>query len=337
MARYARWANDERVTAAFNPTEVSNPRPAEPQLAYTVGGVARQLGVAPSTLRTWHRRYGLGPAAHADGRHRRYSDTDVALLRHMQELVRRGVPSAEAAKLVAAAISAESSVESHAPAPRVPSGGRILSLPGQDALTRGLARAAMALDTPAMCHRIQETIENHGVVGGWTDVFAPVLRSLGERWSRTGECVEVEHVLSDCLAAVLRGVGSDRSVEAGARPVVLACPNGEWHCLPLYALGAALAERGIAHRMVGPSTPAEALAAAVRRTGPPAVFVWSQRPETATGAIWSQLPHTRPRPQLIAGGPGWDRAALPADVAFAASLEGAIALLAPAPLARAGR
>lgn len=37
-----------------------------------VTAAARQVGVAPGTLRFWQRRYGLGPAEHRAGTHRRY-------------------------------------------------------------------------------------------------------------------------------------------------------------------------------------------------------------------------------------------------------------------------
>ena len=37
----------------------------------TVAAVARRLGVAPATLRTWDRRYGLGPSEHSAGSQRR--------------------------------------------------------------------------------------------------------------------------------------------------------------------------------------------------------------------------------------------------------------------------
>ena len=37
----------------------------------TVAAVARRVGVAPATLRTWDRRYGLGPSSHEAGQHRR--------------------------------------------------------------------------------------------------------------------------------------------------------------------------------------------------------------------------------------------------------------------------
>src|SRR5689334_22107086 len=72
---------------------------AEPPLpTLTVAAVARRLGVAPPTLRTWDRRYGLGPSAHTAGAHRRYSPSDVARLMVMRRLTLQGVPPADAAR-----------------------------------------------------------------------------------------------------------------------------------------------------------------------------------------------------------------------------------------------
>ena len=63
----------------------------------TVAEVAHRLGVAPATLRTWDRRYGLGPSSHEAGEHRRYSDEDLARLAAMRRLVVSGVPPQQAA------------------------------------------------------------------------------------------------------------------------------------------------------------------------------------------------------------------------------------------------
>ncbi|WP_373561463.1 MerR family transcriptional regulator, partial [Streptomyces sp. rh34] len=68
----------------------------------TTGAVARLLGVAPTTLRSWDRRYGIGPAAREDGRHRRWTGADIAVLRNMCRLTSAGVPPAEAARAVLA-------------------------------------------------------------------------------------------------------------------------------------------------------------------------------------------------------------------------------------------
>ncbi|MFI7504892.1 MerR family transcriptional regulator [Streptomyces sp. NPDC049687] len=66
----------------------------------TTGEVARRLGVAPTTVRTWDRRYGLGPDAHTGGRHRRWTAEDVARLERMCALTATGIPPAEAARMV---------------------------------------------------------------------------------------------------------------------------------------------------------------------------------------------------------------------------------------------
>ena len=77
--------------------------PAAPSPMLTVAAVARRLGVAPSTLRTWDRRYDLGPSAHTAGSHRRYGPEDLARLVVMRRLTLEGVPPAEAARIALAA------------------------------------------------------------------------------------------------------------------------------------------------------------------------------------------------------------------------------------------
>ena len=66
----------------------------------SVGTVAARLGVSTATLRSWGTRYGLTPALHSPGGHRRYSTSDVARLIRMQSLVSDGVTPAAAAKMV---------------------------------------------------------------------------------------------------------------------------------------------------------------------------------------------------------------------------------------------
>src|SRR5689334_24036230 len=85
----------------------------------SVAAVARRLGVAPATLRTWDRRYGLGPSGHTIGRHRKYGPRDVARLELMQRALLRGASSAEAARF---ALDSKSSM-THGEVPVAPSGG----------------------------------------------------------------------------------------------------------------------------------------------------------------------------------------------------------------------
>lgn len=65
----------------------------------TVAAVAARLGVAPATLRTWDRRYGLGPSEHTAGAHRRYSAVDLGRLMTMRSLTLDGIPPSDAARI----------------------------------------------------------------------------------------------------------------------------------------------------------------------------------------------------------------------------------------------
>ncbi|QDW62643.1 MerR family transcriptional regulator [Oerskovia sp. KBS0722] len=79
--------------------------------ALAVAAVAKRLGVAPATLRTWDRRYGLGPSEHTAGSHRRYTADDVARLVIMRRLTLEGVAPVDAARAALDADEAELSLE----------------------------------------------------------------------------------------------------------------------------------------------------------------------------------------------------------------------------------
>lgn len=305
-----------------------------PGARLTVSTVAHRLGVAPSTLRTWDRRYGVGPSAHTAGAHRRYTPADLARLETMRRLTLEGVSPAEAARVALADPGHTTARRSFAAPPpdrigrvRGGPGGRVLALPGASDVVRGLGRAAMALDSAAMTRIVAEELASQGVVRTWEQVLAPVLVAAGARWASTGEGVEVEHLLSDCVAAALRQHARGATEPAGGRPVLLACAPDDQHSLPLHALSAGLAERGTASRVLGAAMPTEALHAAVRRTGPAVLFVWSQLRATADVAALTSLPLTRPPTALLVGGPGWDVQQLPDRVGAAAGLAHAVELV----------
>ena len=310
----------------LRPTGRSGSLPPSPR--WTVAAVARRLGIAPATLRTWARRYDLGPSEHAAGSHRRYTEADVARLDAMRRLTLDGVPPAEAAQ-VARALPPVAEQPRRAAADADSArhgGGNVLALPGADALVRGLGRAAMALDAHTVTRRLQACVEEHGVLRTWDDVLRPVLVAVGARWAATGEGVEVEHLLADCVTGVLREVSGRARETPGARPVLLAGAPDEQHALPLHALAAALAEEGVATRTLGPAMPGPALRASVQRTGPAVLFVWSQLAGTADPRVLADLPVTRPPTAVLVGGPGWDTGRLPSRAVLAVDLPDAVSL-----------
>ncbi|WP_329332115.1 cobalamin B12-binding domain-containing protein [Streptomyces sp. NBC_00663] len=307
----------------------------------TTGAVARRLGVSPTTLRSWDRRYGIGPAVRDEGRHRRWSAQDVRLLETMCRLTSSGVPPAEAAR------AARSGTGTPRPAPQAstresPRSRAAGTLPLGDVRQecRGLARAAVRLDAPAVDQLLGAAVEQYGVVAAWQEVMMPTLHAVGRKWASSGDrYVEVEHLLSWHVSTVLRRstpAAPQRAEALTAGPVVLACVPGEQHTLPLEALNAALGELGLPTRMFGAAVPGEALTAAVRRLGPTAVFLWAQARSTANLPLARHVAATRwgvkgarRQPVVMLGGPGWSGSAA-REMLRPTALKDAVELLAAA-------
>ncbi|XVS68356.1 MerR family transcriptional regulator [Actinosynnema sp. CA-299493] len=284
----------------------------------SVAAVARRLGVAPATLRTWDRRYGLGPSDHTTGRHRKYAPLDVARLELMQRALLRGASSAEAAKYALAgpvraplAAVPASLTGGELDGGSAPAGGRGLRLQAAGRRARGVGRAALAMDSAAVQALLADAIEADGVVTTWDEVVRPVMAAIATRWEHSGAGVEVSHLVEECvLAAVVRATPVV-AVPRNHRPVLLACMPDERHNLPLYPLAAVLAQRGVGVRQLGAALPADALASAVRRTAPAAVVLWAQLPRYADPGVVAALPRTRQQVRVFVGGPGWERGVVP--------------------------
>ncbi len=275
-----------------------------------MGEVAARLGVAPATVRSWGRRYGLVPATRTDGGHRRYTEAEVATLHAMQDLVGVGIAPAEAARRVMAGGVGDTSAAAgdlgrgggtagdglDAPPGRPAEGdggtrrhrrggpgGQVIAVPGGSAEARGLARAAGRLDAEATGGLLSEMLVHRGAAATWREVLSPVLVAVGHRWSRTGAGVEIEHVLSEAAIDAIRAYCAFLPAPAPRRPVLLACAPEDEHTLPLHILRAALTEQRILVRMLGSKVPLVALDAAARRTGARHVFVWRQIAQESPG------------------------------------------------------
>ena len=238
----------------------------------------------------------------------------------MRKLVIEGVPPAEAARAAHGQDLAE-----HCRA----GGGRVVAQPGAAPAERGLARAAQALDTAACATIINDSIAQHGVVWTWDRLVVPVLSAIGEQWCDTGRGIEIEHALTSGIQASLISSIAQLTTAVNTRTVLLVCAPDDEHTLPLWAVGAALAERGISSRVLGPGLPIDSLVDAVERLGPAAVFLWSQLPNSVDSAILVELPTHRPRASILIGGAGWS-GELPAGVTRVVDLSDTVAHLAHA-------
>ena len=261
----------------------------------TVAAVARRIGVAPATLRTWDRRYGLGPSSHEAGEHRRYCPSDLAKLTMMRRLITSGVAPCDAAiraKAHEGSLTFDNLDEEFVV---------------RDDVVESLHRASKSLDKNFVETVLRKDIAENGVIASWTEVIVPLLFLVGDEWAATGTGIEVEHMLSEVIKRLLREGVAEIKNPVNAQPVLLASVGEELHCLALHALAAALAEKKIETFFLGARTPLEAISGMVKRSAPPAVFLWAQLEQNSDPKYFTDLPVVRPAPRVIVGGPGWDQ------------------------------
>lgn len=271
------------------------------------------------------------------------------MVQDMCRLTASGVPPAEAARMAkerAEPAAARLSLDSAAPAVSVPVDREMLGsapsgLPAGAvrAECRGLARAALRLQSVAIEEQLNAFVREYGVVAAWEELMMPTLHAVGRKWESAGDrYVEVEHLLSWHVSTALRSaqflMDPVKTSQSGP-PVLLACVPGEQHTLPLEAVHAALLQRGHPVLMLGAALPVEALIAAVRRTGPPSVMLWAQTRSLASTPLAHHLQRltwgangARQQAALVLAGPGW-RGITVEGAVQPQGLREAVALLAP--------
>ncbi|GAC1406252.1 MAG: MerR family transcriptional regulator [Mycobacterium sp.] len=271
---------------------------------YTVRAVAERVGVPIATLRSWNQRYGIGPAEHSPGRHRLYSETDIAMVHQMHQLISGGASPGTAAR---------AALDWVVPA---------------RADTASLLTAAFDLDIAGTGWQLERHLRHYGVVDTWDELIRPVFGAIEVRQADGEGCIDVEHALSWAVSRSLQRL----PIAGERRPasLILACCEGETHSLPLEALHAGLGELGQGALMLAADVPTAALADAIARTpGAVTVVLWAQSNRTADIATAKAALAARAR--LLLGGPGWKSMRIPAEATRIDSLGAALRLLTKSP------
>lgn len=248
----------------------------------TVAVVARRLGVAPATLRTWARRYGLGPSAHVAGSHRRYSREDVERLLVMRRLTLEGVAPVDAARTALAATIPDGD-PALADWPSVwPGYGHdddsdahqvelvtLVESPDEgtdSALSNGqqsskvtpqaLALAALEANEQRCSRLLEQGIRRRGMLEAWPELIEPAADLVvgQEHLMRPG--ADPLLLLTSCMLSVVRRTAyleKRKSETEGVIPprVLLYRAGCVLRAMRVHAFGAALVEQGADARVLG--------------------------------------------------------------------------------------
>jgi MerR family transcriptional regulator, light-induced transcriptional regulator len=246
-----------------------------------MAALTRRTGVPPDTIRKWEQRYGVLKPGRTSGGQRRYSERDVARVEWLKARLADGYRIGEAAALLGdSGVVATTTAE----------------------LRDELVDAVHRSDVQAVRATVEQSLTLESPGTAFTEVLAPALVDIGERW-RTGDLtVAQEHLASAAVTGALQRLVADR--RGNVRGVaVLACAPGERHEIGLLMLAVLLHADGWQLAYLGPDTPVGEAVELAELLGASALC-FSATIEEHARALERELASTRVPCQVLVGGSG---------------------------------
>ena len=193
--------------------------------ALSVAMVAERIGVSPSTIRTWERRYGLATThSRNSGAHRRYSPSDVQLLQRMAALIKSGVRASDAAQELTRHF------QRTVPAQPTPSNS-----------VSELMQAAHMCNMEQMQTLITQSIRSHGLIPTWNQFIAPTIDAVRATQCACAPGSDSTVFLKTAAFSALRTTASENPQPRRGTCHILIVTDDE-HQLPAHICGAELAK-----------------------------------------------------------------------------------------------
>lgn len=216
---------------------------------YTIKGAAQRVGIAPSTLRAWERRYGVVAPGRTDGGYRVYSEDDVQVLAVMARLVDEGRPPSLAAQ--EALRQRGGTPPSDGSEAVIDRAGAPEHVPQPD----GLVDAAAALDERRLSVALDQMFARGSFEAVVDRSLIPALDALGEAWASGQVSVAGEHLVANAVMRRLAaGYEAASSLTEGSR-ILLGMAPGRRHELGLFAFAVAARRQGLVTDYLGADLP----------------------------------------------------------------------------------
>ena len=205
---------------------------------FTIRDIENLTGIKAHTLRIWEQRYRFLTPKRKESLHRFYDNEDLKNMLRISFLYHRGWKVSKIAALTPEEIVLK--VQETAPGP-----------PGAGHWVTQLIEAALDFNEPAFVAVLQEATAAMGFEQCILQVAYPYLHKLGLLWSTSNIIPAQEHFSSYIIQN--RIIAEMEKIDAGAAApeIILLCPQGEYHELPLLFINYLLRSHGWATLYLG--------------------------------------------------------------------------------------
>jgi DNA-binding transcriptional MerR regulator/methylmalonyl-CoA mutase cobalamin-binding subunit len=241
-----------------------------PDLRHPIKVVCHRTGLSQHAIRVWERRYGLICCKRTQTNRRLYSDEEIERLRLLKLLTDCGhrISNIVCLKLEDLCSLYKQSV------PAAPQGDSApLSLQHQtpDECLACCVQALRKLEQSALTQLLEDARVRYGHRVTLLRIIAPFVYEVGEAWRKGDLRVAHEHLATAVVRDFLSYNARHYPLHKGAPEIVVATPSGQAHEIGALLVAAAARELGWRATYLGPSLPAEEIAACAKMRGADAV------------------------------------------------------------------
>jgi len=238
---------------------------SEPTVRHSIRVVASRTGLSPHVIRVWEKRYGTIHPERTGGNQRLYSEADVQRLSLLKEATDAGHSIRNVTHLTGDQLRSLLTGSS-----RVPKGLARLRIPepararSAAALEAAAYDAVMHLDESGLEEILDEGAVSLGQGALLTQVVAPLVQRIGDRWQEGTLKVAHEHFASSVIRTFLANASRPMSLHVSAPVLLATTPAGQIHEIGAALAAAVASSQGWRVVSLGASLPAEEIAAAAR-------------------------------------------------------------------------
>lgn len=209
---------------------------------FTIRDIENLTGIKAHTLRVWEQRYGFFQAQRKESMHRFYDNEDLKKLLRIAFLYHAGWKISRISDLGEEAVVEE--MRKAAAAPHSQEASYIIQL----------IEAALDFDEHTFSSLLDSVTERIGFEDCMTQVCYPYLQKIGMLWSTNNVIPAQEHFTSYLIQnRIIRETELVSGKEKQEPELVLFCPRGELHELPLLYINYLLKKNGRATIYLGPN------------------------------------------------------------------------------------
>jgi MerR family transcriptional regulator, light-induced transcriptional regulator len=231
---------------------------------YTMKVVVRRTGLSPHLIRVWEKRYGVVAPLRTPTHRRLYSDAEIERLSLLRQATLAGYSIGQIAHLSSERLGQLVTTEVSTLPPESDLRPVAYSAPAQEYLPACMAAVeqldAIVLETALM--RAQLALSQIAFI---ETLIVPLLQHIGERWRQGTLRIMHEHMASAVVRTLLGSMISTSGLPLTAPRLIVTTPSGQIHEIGALIVASVASTEGWQVTYLGPSLPAEDIAAATQQ------------------------------------------------------------------------